>query len=93
MKFTKSDMLKARPVRNNLIEWSKADNDTISLVVPQKKTLWVKVVSKIFMLPKSRVVALDEVGSVVWIMCDGNNSIESIVKALCNKYKLTRKEA
>ena len=93
MKFTKSDMLKARPVRNNLIEWSKADNDTISLVFPQKKTLWVKVVSKIFMLPKSRVVALDEVGSVVWIMCDGNNSIESIVKALCNKYKLTRKEA
>jgi hypothetical protein len=26
-------------------------------------------------------------------MCDGHNSIDSIVKALRNKYKLTRKEA
>ncbi|UCF68387.1 MAG: PqqD family protein, partial [Acidobacteriota bacterium] len=25
--------------------------------------------------------------------CDGHNSIDSIVKALCNRYKLTHKEA
>jgi hypothetical protein len=93
MKFSKGDVLRARPVRNSLIKWDKADNNMISLVVPQKSTLWVRVVSKIFMLPQSRVVALDEVGSVVWTMCDGHNSIESIVKTLCNKYKLTRKEA
>jgi hypothetical protein len=93
MKFSKSDVLKARPVRNSLINWNKADNGTISLIVPQKNSLWVRIVSTIFMLPKSRVVALDEVGSVVWTMCDGHNSIEGITKALCNKYKLTRKEA
>ncbi len=45
------------------------------------------------MLPKSRVVALDDVGSFVWIMCDGHNSIDTIVRTLRNKYKLTRKEA
>ena len=93
LKFSRSDVLKARPVRNTLIKWEKSEKDIISLVVPQKNTLWVRILSRLFMLPKSRVVVLDEVGSFVWAMCDGHNSIDSIVRALCNKYKLTRKEA
>lgn len=84
--------MKSIPVRNSLIKWEEADNGEVSLVVPQKETPWVKVVSKVFMLPKSRVVVLDEVGSSVWVMCDGHNSIDIIVKALSNKYKLTHKE-
>jgi len=91
--FTREDVLKSRPVRNSLIKWEKSENGEISLTVPQKNTLWVRILSRIFMLPSSRVVALDEVGSLVWTMCDGYNSIDSIVRALRNKYKLTRKEA
>ena len=93
MTFTRDDQLKAKPVRNSLIKWEKSENDIISLTIPQKETLWIKVISKIFMLPKSRVVVLDEVGSNVWTLCDGYNSIDTIVRTLCNKYKLTRKEA
>lgn len=84
--------MKSIPVRNSLIKWEEADNGEVSLVVPQKETLWVKVISKVFMLPKSRVVVLDEVGSSVWVMCDGHNSIDIIVRSLSNKYKLTHKE-
>ncbi|MBD3184217.1 PqqD family peptide modification chaperone [Candidatus Poribacteria bacterium] len=93
LKFTKSDVLKSYPVRNSLIKWDKNEKGEVSLVVPQKDSLWIKIITKIFMLPKSRVVALDEVGSFVWTMCDGHNSIDTIVRTLCNKYKLTRKEA
>ena len=93
LNFTRDDVMKSRPVRNSLIKWEEAENGEVSLVVPQKETLWVKAVSKVFMLPKSRVVVLDEVGSSVWTMCDGHNSIDTIVRALTNKYKLTRKEA
>lgn len=85
--------MKSRPVRNSLIKWDKSENGEVSLVVPQKETPWVKIVSKVFMLPNSRVVVLDEVGSVVWTMCDGHNTIDIIIRALSNKYKLTRKEA
>ena len=85
--------MKSHPVRNRLIKWEESENGEVSLVVPQKETLWVKAVSKIFMLPKSRVVVLDEVGSSVWTLCDGHNSIDTIVRALSNKYKLTRKES
>ena len=93
LSFNRDNLLKSRPVRNSLIKWEKAESDEVSLIVPQKDTLWVKVVTKIFMLPRSRVVQLDEVGSFVWTMCDGNNTIDNIMRALSNKYKLTHKEA
>jgi len=93
LNFTKDDVLKSRPVRNSLIKWDTSDSGAISLVIPQKKAIWVTVISKLFMLPGSRVVILDEVGSFVWTLCDGHNTIDTIIRALCNKYKLTRKEA
>ena len=93
LNFTRDDVMKSRPVRNSLIKWEESENGEVSLVVPQKETAWVKIVSRLFMLPTSRVVALDEVGSSVWTMCDGNNTIDVIIRSLSNKYKLTRKEA
>lgn len=92
LRFSRTDVMKSIPIRNSLIKWEEAENGEVSLVVPQKETLWVKVISKAFMLPKSRVVVLDEVGSSVWVMCDGHNSIDTIVRSLSNKYKLTHKE-
>lgn len=94
LKFNKDDILKSRPVRNTLIKWEQhPETNLVSLTVPQKEVWWTKITSKIFMLPKSRVIVLDEVGSFVWTLCDGYNSIDIIVKALSNKYKLTHKEA
>lgn len=93
LSFNRDALLKAHPVRNSLIKWEESEKGEVSLVVPQKSTSWVKIVSKLFMLPRSRVVALDEVGSFVWTLCDGHNTIDNIMRALCNKYKLTRKEA
>lgn len=93
LNFTKDDIMKSRPVRNSVIKWEKSEKGEVSLIVPQKDVLWVKIISKVFMLPNSRVVVLDEVGSFVWTLCDGYNSIDTIVKALCNRYKLTHKEA
>ena len=94
LKFNKDDVFKSRPVRNNLIKWEEqTETKLISLTVPQKEILWVKLISKAFMLPRSRVIVLDEVGSFVWNLCDGFNNIDTIVKALSNRYKLTRKEA
>jgi hypothetical protein len=94
LKFDKDDILKSRPVRNTLIKWEQhPETNLVSLTVPQKKVWWINITSKVFMLPKSRVIVLDEVGSFVWTFCDGYNSIDTIVRALSNKYKLTHKEA
>lgn len=93
LNFTKDDIMKSRPIRNSVIKWEQSEKGEVSLIIPQKNVLWVRIISKIFMLPNSRVVILDEVGSFVWSLCDGYNSIDTIVKALCNRYKLTHKEA
>jgi hypothetical protein len=91
--FNREDILNALPLRNKLIEWELDDKGEVSLVIPQKQKLWVRLASKIFMLPDKRVIVLDDVGSYVWELCDGQNQIHQVVKQLCKRYKMTRKEA
>ena len=38
-------------------------------------------------------LTLDEIGSFVWRLCDGNHSVREIIRALAARYKLHRKEA
>ena len=89
----RENVMQSIPLRNTAIKWEVDDKNEVSLVIPQKEKLWVKITSKVFMIPDKRVVVLDDVGSFVWTLCDGKNSIEHIMKRLCNKYNLTRKEA
>ena len=89
----RSKVLKAFPLRNQLITWEIDDKEEASLVIPQKDKRWVKWTSKLFMLPDKRVVVLDSIGAYVWQMCDGKHTISQIIKALQKKHQLTRKEA
>ena len=91
--LNRADILQSLPLRNQLIEWEVDDNGEVSLVIPQKETVWLRLVAKLFMLPPKRVVVLDDVGAFVWQLCDGQSSIGHIVKQLCGKYRMTRKEA
>lgn len=86
-------ILQSLPLRNQLIEWEVDDKGEVALVIPQKETVWLRLVAKLFMLPPKRVVVLDDVGAFVWQLCDGHNSIGYIVNQLREKYRMTRKEA
>lgn len=89
----RDDILGAIPLRNATIKWEQNDEREVSIVIPQKDKLWVKIVTKIFMVPGKRVVVLDEVGSYVWMECDGKHTIKDIINSLSGKYNLTRKES
>lgn len=89
----RDDILDAIPLRNATIKWEQDDAGEVSIVIPQKDKLWVKIVTKVFMVPEKRVVVLDEIGSYVWLQCDGENTIRDIMNSLTGKYRLTRKEA
>ncbi len=43
--------------------------------------------------PSHRRVELDEVGSFVWELCDGQRTIETIVQQTSKHYKMHRREA
>ena len=86
-------VMTALPVRNQLITWEIDDKGEAALVIPQKETLWIRLVSKLFMLPGKRVIVLDSIGTYVWQMCDGKHTLSQITKGVQKQYQLTRKEA
>jgi hypothetical protein len=85
-------VFKLRPMRNGAIEWKTDDEGQATLTVPHRTDHFGKLVSSIFRLPEARNVQLDEVGTFVWNLCDGNQTVDAIVKQTSKEYKLNRRE-
>jgi hypothetical protein len=97
-KIPRSEVLAARPVRNPAVEWERWQrNEETPLVallkIPRRKDRFGNLVARLFRLPDFRKLELDEIGSDVWEMCDGTNSVEALTKAVCTKYRLNRRQA
>lgn len=97
---SRSEVLVAIPVKNPLIEWErvarKADDTesvpTVLMKIPRRKDKMGNLAAKIFRLPDFRKLELDEIGSDVWELCDGTHTVEAIIKALGDKYKMNRRQ-
>jgi len=101
----RSDFLRLKPMRSPIVEWEKNEKGEISIVIPLKK-LREKMkgskkgvrkssgfLSKLFPEPAEKRIQLDEVGSIVWELCDGKKTVKEIVDYLYEKYKLLPREA
>lgn len=86
-------MLASKPVRNELVEWERDENDEVVIQLIRQDTWKVKVLAKLFYIPKQRKIGLDAVGSQVWEMCDGKHSVDQMIRILAKEHKLNRKEA
>ena len=86
-------MLNSRPARNDLLTWDKNDNGEVRISVTRLDTWKVKLLSKMFYVPKERTITLDEVGTEVWQLCNGRTTVGQMIDELRVKYKLDRKEA
>ncbi|RLG63878.1 hypothetical protein DRN89_03140 [archaeon] len=88
----KSFMLNMKPIRNPMIEWDKNIEGEVIIYVEKAPP---KIIKKITMTKKAayKRIVLDSIGSLVWELCDGNHTVNDIVKALMEKYKLRRLEA
>jgi hypothetical protein len=91
----KRQALSVLPVRNAIIQWDWKDDEVI-LRIPLKNDRLSKIAQKVFRMrdvPMERQLALDEVGSVVWSLCDGKNDVNAIVSELAKRFKMNRREA
>ena len=61
--------------------------------IPRRNNWWVELLSKVFYVPNRRTVVLDQIGSFLWQLCDGKNTVEQVITAIRTEYKLERKEA
>lgn len=94
-KIDKKQALAVLPIRNALVSWDWVD-DEIVLRVPLRDDRLSRIAKKLFRmrdLPSDRQIALDEVGSLVWSMCDGEHDINTILVELSKKFKMNRREA
>ena len=92
LRLTKADVLGAHPVRNQLVAWDVNEHGEVALQVPRRQDRLGRVLTRFFAAPEFKQIVLDEVGSEVWKLCTGQNSVDAIVRALAKKYRLNRRE-
>lgn len=87
-------MLGLRPMRNPELEWAEVDGKVVLDLKHQKGTSWKHWVAGLVMpTPPDRKVELDTIGSEVWLLIDGKNTLGSIANKLAKKYQLAPREA
>lgn len=97
-KASRAEVMAARPFRNPSVVWERETRDENAppvaiLKVPRRRDKFGNAVAKIFRLPEHRRLELDEIGSDVWELCDGDTPVEALTKAICDRYKLNRRQA
>ena len=106
--YTRLEVLQSIPFRNERIEWEvvldtgssdrkKADTSAdgipvVVLRVPRRQDRLGRMMNRFFEGPEYRQVILDELGTDVWQLCDGEASIEQMIQSLARKHKLERRE-
>ena len=91
--LTRQQSLNAIPVRNRIIEVRRESGGTAVLVLKRSKSRRVRLIAKLFYVPEERKIALDELGTYVWDLCDGQTPVKKIISLFASKHKLGRKEA
>ena len=91
--LSREQSMASMPLRNPMLTESVEDDGIVRLAIPRKEAWWVKLLSRVFYVPKRRRIALDELGSFVWQQCDGETTVRTLIDKFCKKYKLNRKEA
>ncbi len=90
--ITRQQALAIKPLHNPNLEWKYNEEGHVVATLTRRKGLGSKFIDFFLAVPQQRSVILDEVGSFVWKMCDGEHSVEQISEALSEKYVLTRRE-
>lgn len=92
-KIGREAMLKSKPARNEALTWETNENDEVIIRIERRTDTKAKILSKIFWIPESRTMMLDQIGAQVWEMCDGKTTVETMIRKLSEEHKLNLKEA
>ncbi|MBI4531286.1 MAG: PqqD family protein [Candidatus Latescibacteria bacterium] len=85
-------MLRSQPRRNPLLTWDVNADGEVTITIPRRTGWKIALLTKLFYIPKQRVITLDEVGSRVWFMCDGKHTVAQMMDHMSQVYKLNQKE-
>lgn len=91
---TRREALELRPIRNPALEWAEnEETGNVVLTIVRPKTWKTRLIGVFVPIPETHPIALDAIGSDVWRLCDGENSLRAIAKTLEANYQLLPREA
>ncbi len=90
--ISRGHALTIKPIHNPNLEWSYNEEGHAVASLTRRAGWRGKLISFFLAVPEERPIALDEVGTFVWKMCDGQHTVGEIVDALQDEYNLTRRE-
>jgi phage terminase large subunit-like protein len=90
--ISRQDAMRVSPVRNPNLEWELDEDGVVTATLKRPQDLRNRLIGGFLMLPESRKLKLDEVGTFVWDLCDGQHTVADLVSAMTEKYKLSRRE-
>lgn len=71
--------LERKPICKNGLNWSKDENGNVTLEM-ENKGIANKIMQKLIKKPKTSYIHLDEMGSFIWPLMDGEKDILEIGK-------------
>lgn len=93
----RGEMLALRPLRNALVAWERKpgseETPGVQLTVPRREDKLGQLLGRLFQVPSTKTIELDEFGAAVWEKCDGKHSVEQLVVFTASAYKLNRRQA
>ncbi len=91
-RIARRDALRVHPVRNPNLEWELDEEGVVTATLRRPDNLKSRLIGSFLMAPETRQLKLDEVGTFVWNLCDGQHTVNDIVEAMVARYKLSRRE-
>lgn len=83
----------ARPVLNQMISIDYDADGNAILSIPRKRTKMIKRLAKVFSIPPYKKIELDELGTFVVDLCDGDHTVREIIDGFAEHFQLNRREA
>lgn len=92
-KLDREQSLSAKPVLNRLVKVDRAGNGNIVLQIPRRDTAMARMVARVFKMTPYRRLTLDELGTFVIELCDGEHTVRRIVDKFAKRFKLNQRES
>jgi len=91
-RISRQEALAAIPVRNGQVRWEVNGREEVVLLIPRRQDRLGRLLNRIFAAPEHRQIVLDEIGSEVWQLCDGEHTVDEIIRTLASRHRLSRRE-
>lgn len=91
---TREESLDSKPIHNPSLTIETGADGCVTLSAQQRPSGWARILARLLRVAdKPRRIRLDELGTTVWNLCDGQTTVRQIITRFAGQYKLNRKEA